>query len=192
LEPGTELRWGRLAGGPAPADLFSDEFRYVVYQDDSWDWKTFDIDRDPAKAHAIDKNVDELNPGLNAFAKHGGKLLLYHGWADQQVAPGSTIAFYQSSSELGGGSEQVSSWMRLFMIPGMGHCSGGEGPDVFDKIGVLEQWVEKGEAPSRIVAEHRTAGKVDRTRPLCPYPQVARYKGAGSIDDAASFSCVTR
>jgi feruloyl esterase len=192
LEPGTELRWGRLAGGPAPADLFSDEFRYVVYQDDSWDWKTFDIDRDPAKAHAIDKNVDELNPGLNAFAKHGGRLLLYHGWADQQVAPGSTIAFYQSSSELGGGSEQVSSWMRLFMIPGMGHCSGGEGPDVFDKIGVLEQWVEKGEAPSRIVAEHRTAGKVDRTRPLCPYPQVARYKGAGSIDDAASFSCVTR
>jgi feruloyl esterase len=78
------------------------------------------------------------------------------------------------------------------MVPGMGHCSGGEGPDVFDKIGVLEQWVEKGEAPSRIVAEHRTAGKVDRTRPLCPYPQVARYKGAGSIDDAASFSCVTR
>jgi len=73
----------------------------------------------------------------------------------------------------------------------MAHCSGGEGPDTFDKIGVMEKWVEKGEAPSEIVASHYTAGKVDRTRPLCPYPRVAHYKGAGSIDEAANFSCVS-
>ncbi len=75
------------------------------------------------------------------------------------------------------------------MVPGMGHCSGGEGPDTFDKLSALEQWVEHGKAPDSLIASHLTAGKVDRTRPLCPYPQMARYKGAGSIDDAANFSC---
>jgi feruloyl esterase len=189
LEPGTELRWGRLAEGPAPADLFVDQFRYVVYQDPSWDWRSFDLERDAAKANAIDKDVDELNPHLAEFAKHGGKLLLYHGWADQQVAPGSTVNFYRSTVDLSGDAARASDWMRLFMVPGMGHCSGGEGPDSFDKIGAMEDWVERGKAPARIVAAHHTAGKLDRTRPLCPYPQAARYSGSGSIDDAANFSC---
>jgi feruloyl esterase len=75
------------------------------------------------------------------------------------------------------------------MVPGMGHCAGGEGPDTFDKIGMIEQWVEHGQAPAQIVASHRTAGKIDRTRPLCPYPEVARYRGSGSIDDAVNFLC---
>jgi feruloyl esterase len=191
LEPGTELRWARLAGGPAPADLFLDQFRYVVYQDPDWDWRSFDLDRDAAKANAIDKDVDELDPNLAGFVKHNGKLLLYHGWADQQVAPGSTIDFYKSAVDVDGDSAHASESIRLFMIPGMGHCSGGEGPDTFDKIGVMEQWVEHGKAPAEIVASHRTAGKVDRTRPLCPYPEVARYKGSGSIDDAMNFSCAS-
>ena len=191
LEPGTELRWARLAGGPAPADLFLDEFRYIVYQDPGWDWRTFDLDRDAAKANAIDKDVDELDPNLAAFAKHNGKLLLYHGWADQQVAPGSTIDFYKSVLDSSGDSARASEWMRLFMIPGMGHCSGGEGPDTFDKISLIEQWVEHGEAPTEIVASHHAAGKIDRTRPLCPYPEVARYRGSGDIDDAMNFSCTS-
>jgi feruloyl esterase len=97
LEPGTELEWARLAGGPRPADLFLDEFRYVVYQNPDWDWRTFDLERDAAKADAIDKDVDDLNPHLAPFAKHGGKLLIYHGWADQQVAPGSSVEFYKSA-----------------------------------------------------------------------------------------------
>jgi feruloyl esterase len=189
LEPGTELRWARLAGGPEPAELFYDQFRYVVYQDASWDWRTFDLDRDAAKANAVNKDIDELDPHLSAFAKRGGKLLLYHGWADQQVAPGSTVEFYNSAASARGDGE-ASGWMRLFMVPGMGHCSGGEGPDTFDKIGVMVEWVEHGKAPERIVASHRTAGKVDRTRPLCAYPQVAKYKGSGSIDDAGNFTCV--
>jgi feruloyl esterase len=189
VEPGTELRWSRLAGGPQPADLFLDEFRYVVYQDPNWDWRSFDLERDSAKAHAIDKNVDELNPDLTAFKKHGGKLLLYHGWADQQVAPGSSVEFYQAVLDSSGGPEQTSNWIRLFMAPGMAHCSGGEGPDTFDKIGAMEQWVEQGKTPEQIIAAHKTAGKIDRTRPLCPYPQVAHYNGTGSIDEASNFSC---
>jgi Tannase and feruloyl esterase len=185
LEPGTELRWARVAGGPAPADLFLDEFRYVVYQKPDWDWRTFDLDRDAARAHAVDQDVDELNPHLAGFAKHGGKLLLYHGWADQQVAPGSSVAFYQSVVE----KVQPSDWVRLFMFPGMAHCSGGEGPDTFDSISVMEQWVEQGKAPEVILASHASGGKVDRTRPICTYPQTAHYNGTGSIDEAASFTC---
>ena len=188
LEPGTELRWARLAGGPQPADLFLDQFRYVVYQDPNWDWRSFDLDRDAAKADAIDKNVDDLDPHLAAFAKHG-KLLLYHGWADQQVAPGSTVDFYQQAVSLSGDPAQASQWIRLFMAPGMGHCEGGEGPDHFDKITVMEQWVEQGKAPDHIIATHLSAGKPDRTRPLCPYSQIARYTGRGSVDDAANFTC---
>jgi feruloyl esterase len=189
VEPGTELRWGRLAGGPQPADLFLDEFRYVVYQDPNWDWRSFDLERDAAKAHAIDKNIDELNPDLTTFAKHGGKLLLYHGWADQQVAPGSSVEFYKAVMDVSGGPEPTSNWVRLFMAPGMAHCTGGEGPDTFDKISAMEQWVEQGKTPEQIIAAHKTAGKIDRTRPLCPYPQVAHYKGTGSIDEASNFSC---
>jgi feruloyl esterase len=189
LEPGTELRWSRLAGGPDPAPLFLDQFRYVVYQNPDWDWRTFDLDRDADKANAVDKDVDELDPHLGPFAKRGGKLLLYHGWADQQVAPGSSLEFYQSALDLSRDPTKSSDWIRLFMIPGMGHCSGGEGPDTFDQISVIEQWVEQGKAPAQIIATHSTAGKVDRTRPLCPFPQEARYNGSGSIDEAANFSC---
>ena len=190
LEPGTELRWARLAGGPRPADLFLDQFRYVVYHDPNWDWRSFDLERDSAQADAIDKDVDDLNPHLAAFAKHGGKLLIYQGWADQQVAPGASIEFYKSVVSLSGDPAQSPNWIRLFMAPGMAHCSGGEGPDTFDKISLIEQWVEQGKAPTQIVAaHHNAAGPVDRTRPLCPYPQVAHYRGTGSSDDASNFTC---
>jgi len=189
LEPGTELRWGRLAGGPEPAELFLDEFRYVVYQDPMWDWRSFDLERDAARAEAIDRTVDVMDPHLAAFAGRGGKLLLYHGWADQQVAPGSTVEFYEAVRALSADPEHADEWVRLFMAPGMAHCGGGEGPDRFDTLTALEQWVERGQAPRQIIAAHRSAGVVDRTRPLCPYPQVARYRGQGSIDEAANFTC---
>jgi len=166
-----------------------DQFRYVVYQDPNWDWHTFDLERDAAKANAIDKGVDEMDPHLAAFAKHGGKLILYHGWADQQVAPGSTVEFYESVRSLSPDPQHSDHWVRLFMVPGMAHCAGGEGPDTFDSLSALENWVERGKAPDRILAAHKTQGQVDRTRPLCVYPQVAQYNGTGSIDDAASFTC---
>ncbi len=189
LEPGTELRWSRLVGGSAPVDLFLDQFRYVVYQDPNWDWHSFDLERDGAKADEVDRDIDELDPRLAAFAQHGGKLIPYHGWADQQVAPGSTVEFYQSVRSLAPDPKGSDNWVRLFMVPGMGHCVGGEGPDTFDSLSALEHWVEQGHAPDQIVASHQTQGRVDRTRPLCPYPKVARYKGSGSIDEAANFTC---
>jgi feruloyl esterase len=91
-----------------------------------------------------------------------------------------------------GGASKASSSIRLFMIPGMDHCGGGEGPSAFEPVSVIEQWVEKGNPPEQIVASHLAAGKVDRTRPLCVYPQVARYKGSGSVDEAASFVCTSK
>ena len=88
-----------------------------------------------------------------------------------------------------GGASQASNNVRLFMAPGMGHCGGGEGPNTFDKVAALERWVEQGQAPDVLIATHSTNGKVDRSRPLCPYPQVAKYRGTGSIDEASNFVC---
>jgi feruloyl esterase len=167
--------------------LFLDYFKYVVFKDPLWDWKTFDLERDAALSNEIDKNTIALDPDLTAFAHRGGKLLLYHGWADQQVAPGATVEFYDSIAKVS--SDATPGWARLFMAPGMAHCEGGEGPDTFDKLSAMEQWVEQGKAPDRIIASHSTDGKIDRTRPLCPYPQVARYQGTGSTDEAANFTC---
>ena len=129
------------------------------------------------------------DPNLKPFFAHNGKLLIYHGWADSNVAPLNTIKYYKSVADTMGGASKVSNNIRLFMEPGMGHCSGGEGPNTFDQVSALEQWVGQKKAPESIIASHSTAGKVDRTRPLCAYPQVAKYKGSGSIDDEANFVC---
>jgi feruloyl esterase len=189
LEPGTELEWGRVAGVERPGSLFLDQFRYVVTHDPDWDWRSFDLDRDFAKANAVDRDVDELDPNLAAFARHVGKLLMYHGWADQQVLPGFSLDFYRAAARSSPRAVPASQWLRLFMVPGMGHCGGGEGPDTFDTIAALEDWVERGKPPTRIVASQIVGGRVTRTRPLCPYPEIARYREGGDVDDAANFTC---
>ena len=132
-----------------------------------------------------------MNPDLSAFARRGGKLLTYHGWADPSIAPQASVNFYTRALAATTPPRESPDWLRLFMVPGMGHCRGGDGPDTFDVVSALEAWVERGEAPTRIVASQITGGKVERTRPLCAYPQVARYTGSGSIDDAANFVCQT-
>ena len=154
LEPGTELRWGRLAGGPEPAALFVDYFKYIVFKDPNWDWRTFDLERDSALSDKIDKDTIALNPDLTQFAEHGGKLLIYHGWADQQVAPVASVDFYKSVVNISGDPAQAPGWVRLFMAPGMAHCAGGEGPNTFDELSSMEQWVEKGKAPDQMIASH--------------------------------------
>jgi len=114
---------------------------------------------------------------------------MYHGWADPQISPFNATTYYEQVVKAAGGAGKIGGSYRLFMAPGMAHCGGGEGPNDFDKIGTLEQWVEKGKAPDQIVASHAKGGAVDRTRPLCPYPQIATYKGSGSVDEATSFAC---
>jgi feruloyl esterase len=154
-----------------------------------------DFDRDVAKADAIDKAGGQFtatDPDLTAFKKRGGKLLQYHGWNDQQIAAENSINYYQSVVErFGGRTREVEEFYRLFMVPGMMHCQGGaEATDQFDTISAIEQWVERGIAPDRILGSHLTNGVADRTRPLCPYPQVARWKKSGSTNDATNFECV--
>jgi feruloyl esterase len=190
LVPGSELGWGIQAKGPEPSQNIYDQYRYVVYKDPNWDWRTFDFDKGIAKGEERDNTVmNATDPNLKAFFAHDGKLLLYHGWGDPNVSPLNTIKYYNSVADTLGGASKVNNNIRLFMEPGMGHCGGGEGPNVFDKVSTLEQWVEQKKAPDSIIASHSTAGDVDRTRPLCPYPQIAKYKGSGSIDDAGNFAC---
>jgi feruloyl esterase len=190
LVPGTELGWGVQAAGPDPSANIFDHYKYVVYKDPNWDWRTFDFDKGIERAEQPENNVmNATDPNLKQFFAHNGKLLMYHGWSDTNVATLNTIKYYKTVVDTMGGAAKTSNNIRLFLEPGMGHCGGGEGPNVFDKVSTLEQWVEKGKAPEQIIASHSTHGQVDRTRPLCPYPQVAQYKGSGSIDDAANFVC---
>jgi feruloyl esterase len=192
LVPGTELGWGVQAQGPEPSANIYDQYRYVVFKDSNWDWKTFNFDGDVVRGDRPENLVmNATDPNMKAFFGHGGKLLLYHGWSDSNIPALNTIKYYKSVVDTMGGTAKAANGVRLFLAPGMGHCGGGEGPNVFDKVGALERWVENGIAPEQLIASHSTEGKLDRTRPLCPYPQVAKYKGAGSIDDAANFVCKT-
>jgi feruloyl esterase len=189
LEPGTELGWGVQAGGPEPYNNVLERLKYVVFKDPNWDWKAFDLATDLAPLEELNDPANATDPNLTAFTSRGGKLLIYHGWADQQVVPTSTINYYNNVLATMGGAAAASNWLRVFMAPGMAHCRGGDGPNTFDAMTALEAWVEGGTPPERIVASHSEAGKIDRTRPLCAYPMVARYKGNGSIDDADNFVC---
>ena len=187
--PGSELGWAVMGGGPEPYAAGLDQVKYVVFKNPDYDWRTFDFDKDTAK-YELPENVimNGTDPNLRKFFAHDGKLLMYHGWNDQNVSPYMTVKYYKAVQDTLG-TAKVANNVKLFMAPGMAHCSGGEGPNAFDKISVLERWVEEGKTPESIVESHSTNGKVDRTRPLCPYPRVAKYKGSGSIDDAANFSC---
>ena len=192
LALGTELGWATRIGGPEPNLLGTDYVKYVVFKDPKWDWRTFDFDTAVALSDEIDKGtMNATNPDLRPFRQRGGKLLLFHGWSDQNFSAQSTIDYYKRVLDTMG-SGQSAEWLRLFLASGMGHCGGGEGPNTFDALTALEQWVEHGKAPDVMIASHRVDGKVDRTRPLCPYPQVAKYQGSGRIDHAANFTCVLR
>jgi feruloyl esterase len=164
-------------------------FKYFLFHDPNWDWRTIDWERDLAYAEQKLSFFPAVERDLSGFRKRGGKLLMYTGWADPVVPPQDTIAYYDAAVKAMGGLERTREFYRFFLAPGMGHCSGGPGPNQFEMLAAVEQWVERGAAPDRIIASHSTNGKVDRTRPLCVYPQVARWKGAGSTDEAANFAC---
>jgi feruloyl esterase len=133
--------------------------------------------------------LSPLDPDLRPFKKGGGKLLMYHGWADPAISAYGTVDYYNQMAKIVGGQRDADAFSRLYLVPGMHHCSGGPGPNTFDMLSALESWVERGTAPAQVVATRATDGKVERTRPLCPHPQVARYSGQGDINVAASFRC---
>jgi feruloyl esterase len=186
LVPGGELGWA-VWGGPRPLAIGLDYFRYVVFEKPDWDFQTLNFDTDIARAEKLDANrINALDPNLKPYFSRGGKLIQYHGWSDPQITPLNSVEYYRSVIEKMG---KVDDSYRMFMVPGMAHSGGGDGPNSFDMVSALEQWVEQKKAPERIVASRVRNGQTERTRPLCPYPQVAVYKGAGSTDDAANFVC---
>jgi feruloyl esterase len=187
-EPGSEMGWNTMAG-PNPFVLGTDMFKYIVFSNSNWDYKTMNFDSDMEKALKAGAPIDARNPDLKKFFDRGGKLVQYHGWADPQISPGSSTDYYDTVLKTMGGASKVQPNYRLFMVPGMAHCGGGDGTSTFDMLKVLEQWVEEKKTPEQVVASRVRDGKTDRTRPLCPYPQVAVYKGSGSTDEAANFAC---
>jgi len=192
LMPGSELGWGVL-DGPQPNPISVNYFMYVVFKDKNWDYKSLNLDTDVTRAEEMDNGtLVATNPDLKAYFAHGGKLLQYHGWGDNQIAPLNSVHYYESVAELLGGAGKLDDSYRLFMVPGLSHCRGGEGMNSFDSISVMEQWVENGKAPAQIIASRMQDGQEQRTHPLCPYPQVAVYKGTGSTDDAKNFVCRAR
>lgn len=188
FEPGSEKGWG-FAAGPQPPQLTLTGLRNRVFKDPNWDYQTFNFDSDVARLDRESQAINAMDPNLRPFFNHGGKLLQYHGWNDNLIAPENSVNYYKTVADTLGGASKISDSYRLFMVPGMAHCRGGDGTDRFDPVSAMEQWVEKRKAPDSILASRYAGDKVDRTRPLCPYPQVAVYKGSGSTDDAANFAC---
>ena len=185
---GSETTWMVFnSSQPSPVSLGT---FHLTYQDAQWDWRTFDADRDTALADEKTGFINAIDPDLKAFKARGGKLLLYHGWNDFGISPGNTVNYYSSVlSFMGPGQED---WLRLFMVPGMGHCRGGSCPDQANYMGAMERWREASIAPESIAAYHVIDNRVDMSRPLCPYPEVAIYSGTGSTNDAANFECGTK
>jgi len=186
LEPGSELGWNVFAG-PQPFGTALQFFQFMASNNPQVDYKTIDFN-DAATLDAIDNDiVNAKSTDLKRFVGRGGKLIQYHGWSDPQIPPGGTVTYYDDVAKALG--PKVKDNYRLFMVPGMNHCGGGDGPASFDMVAALEQWVEQKKAPDTIPAAHLTNGQPDRTRILCPYPQVATYKGSGDPNSAASFAC---
>ncbi len=197
-QTGWQLYWGTTE--PTRAAFWS---RWA-FEDPVWNWWSFDFDRDLQRAdERIGTLVDQVNPDIRAFKERRGKAIVYQGWQDPVVNPIDTIAYYDKVLARQGAQAEMDKFFRLFMVPGMGHCSGGTGTTNFgnqnapapvvdaqhDILMALDAWVERDTPPDRILASRIVNGAVVRTRPLCPYPRKARYTGKGSTDDAANFVC---
>ncbi len=199
LPPGSEYQWegwllGKTAAGPGMATNF---YRYFVHNDPEWDPARFNLDSDWRAGRAsVSSAIDALDPDISPFLKRGGKLLLYHGWDDAAIPAGNTLR-YDAAMRRAVGPKLAAS-TRLFMLPGMAHCAGGEGPDTVDFIGEVDRWAESGKAPDRLVAtqfDNPLAAWIGepatpvRTRPACAWPKTARYAGKGPVGEAASWVC---
>lgn len=195
LQRGGDFLGLSAPGRPNPITV--EWWRYFLNQNPQWDWKVLT----PALYEQYwDQSVEEFsavlatdNPDLTAFRDHGGKLVLWHGWSDQLIYPEGTIDYYQRVEKQMGGADATSQFARLFLAPGVGHCGGGPGPAPAGQFDAVVRWVEEGQAPETLNAVRRDgSGQVVRSRPLCRFPMVAKYKGSGSTDDAANFTCAAQ
>lgn len=185
LERGSELGWS-----PVPVGYAVDYFKHIVFKSQDWDPRLLNYDGHVAQASTGSNLVFDANdPDLSRFTRHGGKLLMYQGWAEPGIPPGHVVNYYNAARKA---TAQADTSLRLFMVPGMGHCGGGDGASTFDMTAALDAWVMTGRAPESIPASRVRNGLVERTRPLCPYPQIAVYGGSGSLDDARNFACRVR
>ncbi len=191
-EPGTELGWTMMAGGPEPISISEGYFKGMVFEDPDWDYRTFDPDRDTRLAEErTGAAVDGIDPNLKPFKQSGGKLIIYQSWNETVIPPRTIIDYYKRVEETMGDLGHIHDFVRLFMVAGLGGCPGFRNSEDFDVLQAIQQWVEKGIAPDQILAQHRdNNGEVFRMRPVCAYPKVARYKGSGNPNDAANFDCV--
>jgi tannase/feruloyl esterase len=186
FEPGSELGWSHLAD---ETEATTTSYSYLVFQDHGWDFHQFDLGRDVEQADALfDDSLNAGHPDLNAFAGAGGKLLMTHGWNDTAIPPRGSLQYYELARAGLDDSGAAADPVRLFMVPGMFHCGGGDGPSEFDGLGALERWFEDHEPPEQLAASRTIHGKVVATHLLCAWPATARYQG-GSTDDATHYSC---
>ena len=199
LPAGSEYAWSKTDPHPLPEGEppYEAVFKWALGQ--QWNWRSFDWDRQASTYEAALKDhVNANSPGLDGLQRSGHKLLVYHGWADWLVVPGEAIRYYDAVMEhysvvdADKPKTDVGDFYRLFMLPGVEHCVGGAGPDEIDTLSAVVGWVEHGIAPASIVAtKHGPGGSVVSERPICPYPQVAKYKGSGAENEASSYSCVS-
>jgi hypothetical protein len=188
FEAGAEAMFPAQTMGPEPFPVATSFFRGLVIADPKWDFRSFDYDKDVATAKKKFSDILDVAPnGLDAYFGKGKKLLLSHGWADGLIPPQSTVNFYDGLKKAIGATKAGDS-VRLFLVPGMGHCAGGDGPSSIDTIGAIDAWVASGKAPEQLLASN-PPGAPARTRPLCPHPKVAKYSGSGSTDEAQNFRC---
>jgi len=191
LERGAPLSF--LAGSN-PFPIATTHFQHWLHQNPSFDWRTLseaDFEADfKASQRKFGNVIGTDDPKLAAFRKHGGKMIVWHGEADQLIFPRGTVNYFERVVAENGGARQVNEFARLFMAPGVGHCGGGDGPSPVGTFEAVVNWVEKGVAPNTILASRKRQDGTELTRPLCPYPTTAKWTGKGSADDAANFTCV--
>ncbi len=192
---GTASGWSGLIAPPtagassADFNLAEGTMRYLVplTPQPQWDYRSFNFDTDTGQLDRWSRLADATDINLRAFRAKGGKLLMTYGWADAILQPLMGVHYYEQAVTANG--DNGTDFLRLFMLPGMAHCAGGVGPDQHDPVTAIIDWVETNRAPALLTAKRIVNGETLRSRPLCPYPQVARYRGQGSIDEAANFAC---
>ncbi|MBT7952541.1 MAG: tannase/feruloyl esterase family alpha/beta hydrolase [Gammaproteobacteria bacterium] len=192
LSPWNSRLYPDISGYNQQLDILIPWLRYMAFNNDDpeFDWTKLDMEKDWSRMQPMSAIFNADNPDLHDYKNRGGKLLMYHGWSDIGVSPIMTVQYYEEVMRTMG-SVQTQSFFRTFMIPGMFHCNGGRNVDRFDTMTNLINWVEAGIMPESITASSVENDQITRTRPLCPYPQVARYKGEGDINQAENFKCVT-